>query len=202
MEICQSATPSLRKDALKKLASKSVLAGRIDLLRRDLTGETGRAYRDEILKKIAKRQDLSPAKQPKPLPVPDSNPKKNRGGRRYRKRKERYSTTDMSKLVNRMQFGIPEESSLGDGLGFGYGMLGQDGNGKLPAKIAKKFKETKHSAGSSGATTSGFTSSLAFTSVQELELPNPQLHAYNQLRSGTQSTYFSELGTFSKIKAV
>ncbi|KAK9117087.1 hypothetical protein Sjap_016034 [Stephania japonica] len=117
----------------------------------------------------------------------------------------RYATTDMRKLANRMQFGVPEESSLGDGLGEGYGMLGQAGSGKLrvsavqsklSSKVAKKFKE-KH-FGSSGAT-SGLTSSLAFTPVQGIELTNPQAHA-NQLGSGTQSTYFSEIGTFSKIK--
>lgn len=89
----------------------------------------------------------------------------------------------MMKLANRMQFGIPEESSLGqyhcydvfyavwlynfcmpgeqlplsdndilllsgDGLGEGYGMLGQAGSGKLrvsagqsklAAKVAKKY---------------------------------------------------------------
>ena len=62
--------------------------------------------------------------------------------------KERYAVTDMMKLANRMQFGIPEESSLGDGLGEGYGMLGQAGSGKLrvsaaqnklAAKVAKKY---------------------------------------------------------------
>ncbi|KAG5231503.1 U4/U6 small nuclear ribonucleoprotein Prp [Salix suchowensis] len=119
--------------------------------------------------------------------------------------KERYAITDMRKLANRMQFGVPEESSLGDGLGEGYGMLGQAGNGKLrvsigqsklAAKVAKKFKEKRY--GSSGGTTSGLTSSLAFTPVQGIELSNPQAHAH-QLGSGTQSTYFSENGTFSKI---
>ncbi|VAH30702.1 unnamed protein product [Triticum turgidum subsp. durum] len=116
----------------------------------------------------------------------------------------RYAVTDMMKLANRMQFGIPEESSLGDGLGEGYGMLGQAGSGKLrvsaaqnklAAKVAKKFKEK--SCGSSGAT-SGLTSSLAFTPVQGIELSNPQAHG-NLLGSGIQSTYFSETGTFSRI---
>ncbi|KAF9669112.1 hypothetical protein SADUNF_Sadunf14G0074000 [Salix dunnii] len=105
--------------------------------------------------------------------------------------KERYAITDMRKLANRMQFGAPEESSLGDGLGEGYGMLGQAGNGKL------RRKEKRY--GSSGGATSGLTSSLAFTPVQGIELSNPQAHAH-QLGSGTQSTYFSENGTFSKIK--
>ncbi|XP_027100321.1 U4/U6 small nuclear ribonucleoprotein Prp31 homolog [Coffea eugenioides] len=205
-EIFQSTPPTLRKRACRLLAAKSTLAARIDSIKGDSTGKVGRSLRDEILKKIEKWQEPPPAKQPKPLPVPDSEPKKKRGGRRLRKTKERYALTDMRKLANRMAFGVPEESSLGDGLGEGYGMLGQAGSGKLrvssagpsklSAKVAKKFKEKQY--GSSGAT-SGLTSSLAFTPVQGIELSNPQALA-NQLGSGTQSTYFSETGTFSKIK--
>ncbi|XP_021900401.1 U4/U6 small nuclear ribonucleoprotein Prp31 homolog isoform X2 [Carica papaya] len=204
-EIFQSTPPALRMRACRLLAAKSTLAARVDSTRGDPSGSTGRALREEIRKKIEKWQEPPPAKQPKPLPVPDSEPKKKRGGRRLRKMKERYAITDMRKLANRMQFGVPEESSLGDGLGEGYGMLGQAGSNKLrvsrvqsklSAKVAKKFKEKAF--GSSGAT-SGLTSSLAFTPVQGIELTNPQAHAH-QLGSGTQSTYFSEIGTFSKIK--
>ncbi|CAI8612297.1 unnamed protein product [Vicia faba] len=204
-EIFQTTPPPLRMRACRLLAAKATLAARVDSIRGDPSGKTGRLLKDEIHKKIEKWQEPPPAKQPKPLPVPDSEPKKKRGGRRLRKMKERYAITDMRKLANRMQFGIPEESSLGDGLGEGYGMLGQAGSGKLrvsagqsklAAKVAKKFKEKNY--GSSGAT-SGLTSSLAFTPVQGIELTNPQAHAH-QLGSGTQSTYFSETGTFSKIK--
>lgn len=205
-EIFQSTPPTLRMRACRLLAAKSTLAARVDSTRGDSTGKTGRTLREEIRKKIEKWQEPPPPKIPKPLPVPDSEPKKKRGGRRLRKRKERYAITDMRKLANRMQFGVPEESSLGDGLGEGYGMLGQAGSGKLrmsaapskfSAKVAKKFKEKRY--GSSGAT-SGLTSSLAFTPVQGIELSNPQAHAH-QLGSGTQSTYFSATGTFSKIKS-
>ncbi|XP_028778542.1 LOW QUALITY PROTEIN: U4/U6 small nuclear ribonucleoprotein Prp31 homolog [Neltuma alba] len=204
-EIFQTTPPPLRMRACRLLAAKSTLVARVDSTRGDPSGNTGRAFKEEIHKKIEKWQEPPPAKQPKPLPVPDSEPKKKRGGRRLRKMKERYAVTDMRKLANRMLFGIPEESSLGDGLGEGYGMLGQAGSGKLrvsvgqsklAAKVAKKFKEKSY--GSSGAT-SGLTSSLAFTPVQGIELTNPQAHAH-QLGSGTQSTYFSETGTFSKIK--
>ncbi|XP_031492497.1 U4/U6 small nuclear ribonucleoprotein Prp31 homolog [Nymphaea colorata] len=204
-EIIQSTPPALRMRACRLLAAKSTLASRIDSTRGDPTGKKGRDLREEVRKKIEKWQEPPPAKQPKPLPVPDSEPKKKRGGRRLRKMKERYAVTDMRKLANKMLFGVPEESSLGDGLGEGYGMLGQAGSGKLKvsavqsklaAKVAKKFKEKRY--GSSGAT-SGLTSSLAFTPVQGIELTNPQAYAH-QLGSGTQSTYFSEIGTFSKIK--
>ncbi|KAK1284648.1 putative nucleolar protein 5-2 [Acorus calamus] len=205
-EIFQSTPPSLRMRACRLLAAKSTLAARVDSTRGDPTGKTGRDLREEIRTKIEKWQEPPPAKQPKPLPVPDSDPKKKRGGRRLRKMKERYGLTDMRKLANRMQFGVPEESSLGDGLGEGYGMLGQAGSGKLrvsvnqkklSSKVAKRFKEKSYGT---GGTTSGLTS-LAFTPVQGIELSNPQAHA-NQLGSGTQSTYFSEVGTFKKIKRI
>ncbi|XP_010538428.1 PREDICTED: U4/U6 small nuclear ribonucleoprotein Prp31-like [Tarenaya hassleriana] len=206
-EVFQSTPPALRMRACRLLASKSTLAARVDAIRGDPAGANGRGLREEIRKKIDKWQEPPPAKQPKPLPVPDSEPKKRRGGRRLRKMKERYAVTDMRKLANRMAFGVPEESSLGDGLGEGYGMLGQAGSNKLrvssvpsklklSAKVAKRFKEKSY--GSSGAT-SGLTSSLAFTPVQGIELSNPQA-LMNQLGSGTQSTYFSETGAFSKIK--
>ncbi|KAH9611045.1 hypothetical protein KSS87_006921 [Heliosperma pusillum] len=205
-EIFQSTPPALKMRACRLLAAKSTLVARVDSTRGDPTGKMGRTFREEIRKKIEKWQEPPPPKIPKPLPVPDSEPKKKRGGRRLRKMKERYAVTDMRKLANRMQFGVPEESSLGDGLGEGYGMLGQAGSGKLrmsagPSKLivkaAKKSKEKRY--GSSG-TTSGLTSSLAFTPVQGIELSNPQAFAH-QLGSGTQSTYFSETGIFSKVKS-
>nr|CAB3485369.1 unnamed protein product [Digitaria exilis] len=151
-EVFQSTPPALRTRACRLIAAKSTLAARVDSIRGDTTGKAGRNLLEEIRKKIEKWQEPPPAKLPKPLPVPDSEPKKKRGGRRLRKMKERYAQTDMMKLANRMQFGIPEESSLGDGLGEGYGMLGQAGSGKLrvsagqsklAAKVAKKFKEKR-----------------------------------------------------------
>ncbi|KAF8687980.1 hypothetical protein HU200_042465 [Digitaria exilis] len=147
-EVFQSTPPALRTRACRLIAAKSTLAARVDSIRGDTTGKAGRNLLEEIRKKIEKWQEPPPAKLPKPLPVPDSEPKKKRGGRRLRKMKERYAQTDMMKLANRMQFGIPEESSLGDGLGEGYGMLGQAGSGKLrvsagqsklAAKVAKKY---------------------------------------------------------------
>ncbi|KAI3887377.1 hypothetical protein MKX03_002781, partial [Papaver bracteatum] len=112
-EIFQTTPPALKMRACRVLAAKSTLAARVDSIRGDPTGKTGRNLREEIRKKIEKWQEPPPAKQPKPLPVPDSEPKKKRGGRRLWKMKERYAVTDMRKLANRMQFGIPEESSLG-----------------------------------------------------------------------------------------
>jgi U4/U6 small nuclear ribonucleoprotein PRP31 len=46
--------------------------------------------------KIEKWQEPPPAKTSKPLPAPDAEVKKRRGGRRLRKMKERYGLTDVS----------------------------------------------------------------------------------------------------------
>jgi len=88
-EIFQSTPPPLRMRACRLLAAKSTLAARVDSTRGDPTGKTGRNLREEVRKKIEKWQEPPPPKIPKPLPVPDSEPKKKRGGRRLRKMKER-----------------------------------------------------------------------------------------------------------------
>ncbi|CAD6242538.1 unnamed protein product [Miscanthus lutarioriparius] len=204
-EVFQSTPPSLRPQApqaSRLIAAKATLAARIDSIRGDPTGTAGQNLLEEISKKIEKWQQLPPARLPKPLPIPDSMPKKKRGGRRLWKMKERYAQTNTMKLVNQMKFDVPEESTLGDGLGKGYGLLGQAGSGKLrvsagqsklSTKIAKRLKEK--SSESSGSRL-GLTSSFAFTPVQGIELSDP----FAQGGDITESTYFSDTGTFSKIK--
>ncbi|RRT44164.1 hypothetical protein GW17_00045980, partial [Ensete ventricosum] len=104
-EIFQSTPPSLRTRACRLLAAKSTLAARVDSIRGDPTGKTGRNLREEIRKKIEKWQEPPPAKQPKPLPL---------SALFCMFIFDRYAVTDMRKLANRMQFGVPEESSLGE----------------------------------------------------------------------------------------
>lgn len=88
--------------------------------------------RDEIMAKIEKWQEPPPAKTIKPLPAPDAEQKKRRGGKRLRKLKERYGLTDVRKAANRINFNQPEEEFMdGDevrvcfcvckGEGFGIG---------------------------------------------------------------------------------
>lgn len=90
-DVFQSTPPALRTRACRLIAAKSTLAARIDSIRGDPTGKAGRNLLEEIRKKIEKWQEPPPAKLPKPLPVPDFEPKKKRGGRRLRKMKERQA---------------------------------------------------------------------------------------------------------------
>lgn len=56
--------------------------------------------RDEVINKIEKWQEAPPAKIVKPLPAPDSDPKKRRGGRRLRTMKEKYAQSGNLKIKN------------------------------------------------------------------------------------------------------
>eukprot|EP00898_Chlorokybus_atmophyticus_P003616 jgi/Chlat1/4255/Chrsp27S04252 len=202
-DIVQNTPPALRMRACRLLGGKCTLLARVDATGGDVTGGVGRQMREDMRKKIEKWQEPPPPKQPKPLPVPDADPKKKRGGRRLRKMKERYAMTDMRKLTNRMMFNQTEETVLGDGIGKGLGILGQAGSGKLrigvtqsklAAKAAKKLQQKTYG---SGGMTSGLSSSLAFTPVQGFELENPNAR---KEQSGTASTYFSETGSFSRLR--
>ncbi|KAL5669111.1 hypothetical protein ACJX0J_021332, partial [Zea mays] len=140
----ESTPPSLRFQSSRLIAAKSTLATRIDY---DPTRTVVQNLLEEISKKIENWQQLPPARLPKPIPIPDFMPKKKRG-------------TNTMKLVNRMKFSMPEESTLGDGLGKGYGLLGQAGSGKLRVSAGQSKLSTKI------AKILGLTSSLAFSPVQ------------------------------------
>ncbi|KAK9805552.1 hypothetical protein WJX72_004756 [[Myrmecia] bisecta] len=208
-DIIQQTPPGLRPRAGRLVGAKCTLMARVDAYGQDPSGATGQAMKEEMQRKIEKWQEPPPAKQTKVLPAPDMEPKKRRGGRRYRKMKERYGMTDVRKAANRMNFNVPEDEFIDGDEVVGLGVLGKEGSGrlrvaakqqqqKLSAKAAKKFKQRSY--GSSGAT-SGLSSSLAFTPVQGIELENPSARLGQELdkREGTES-YFSEYSGFRSIK--
>lgn len=128
-EIVQQTPPGYRQKACKVVAAKCTLMARMDAYGEDPAGETGKRMREEIKAKIEKLQEPPPAKTIKPLPAPDQEVKKKRGGKRHRLMKERYGMTEMRKQANRINFNVPEEEI---GLsGEGMGMIGQGGSGRV-----------------------------------------------------------------------
>lgn len=135
-EVVQKTPPSLRSKSIRVLGPKTTVAARIDSNGGDSTfyhlrfdnlisncsffaesGDTGRGLKEGIAKKVEKWLEPPPTKQPKPLAAPDDRPKKRRAGRRVRKMKEKYATTEMRKQANRMAFGVAEEETAsGKGL--------------------------------------------------------------------------------------
>lgn len=203
-ELIQRTPPPLRSRASRLVGGKVALLARMDAYGQDPTGSGGEKMREEMQKKIEKWQEPPPAKINKPLPVPDQEPKKRRGGRRLRKLKERYGMTDVRKLQNRVNFNQAEEEFLDGDEVIGLGALGKEGSGRLRVNVsnkqslsAKAQKKFKLKAYGSGGGTSGLSSSLAFTPIQGIELENPNKNMDAE-RSGTES-YFSELGGFSKV---
>ncbi|KAL4420982.1 hypothetical protein ABPG77_001301 [Micractinium sp. CCAP 211/92] len=203
-DIIQQTPPSLRSKAARLVGAKCTLLARVDAYGQDPSGTAGRNMKDEMMKKIEKWQEPPPAKTAKVLPVPDAEVKKRRGGKRYRKMKERFGMTELRKQANRMMFNQVEEEFMDGEDAVGLGVIGKDGSGrlravaaqqrqKLSAKAQKKFQLKNY--GSSGAT-SGLSSSLAFTPIQGIELVNPNQAAQDdRMRDGTES-YFSEYSGF------
>lgn len=103
-EIVQVAPVELRRKAARLVASKSMLAARVDAAHESTDGHIGQAFRNEIEKKLDKLQEPPPVKFIKPLPKPIDPGRKKRGGKRVRKMKERYAITEFRKHANRMNF--------------------------------------------------------------------------------------------------
>ncbi|NWI10892.1 PRP31 protein, partial [Crypturellus soui] len=171
--------------------------------------------KEEIERKFDKWQEPPPVKQVKPLPAPLDGQRKKRGGRRYRKMKERLGLTEIRKQANRMSFGEIEEDAYQEDLGFSLGHLGKSGSGRVrqtqvneatKARISKTLQRTlqKQSVVYGGKSTirdrsSGTASSVAFTPLQGLEIVNPQA-AEKKVAEANQK-YFSSMAEFLKVKS-
>jgi U4/U6 small nuclear ribonucleoprotein PRP31 len=216
-----SIPPDYQQKGAKLIANKVALLARYDAFGNSgkRNGEQGAKMKVEIEKVLEKRMEPPPAPIAKPLPAPDGVSKKRRGGRRWRKQKERAATTEMMKQANRMQFGTVEEEYLNGDEMYGLGMLGKDGHGKLKvmqaaSKLSKKGRALQKNVGSgssakgsAGGLLSGTQSSLAFSSVQGIELENPDREHVEHAdvggtrTSGTES-YFSELSGFKTFRRI
>lgn len=139
-------------------------------------------FKQEIDQKILEIQEPPPSHNTKALPVPLEEPKKKRGGKRARKQKEKMAITELRKSQNRMAFGEEEKEYGVDGESVGLGVIGSstgkiralqaDTRGKVQLSKKQKLMLEKRSGN-----VSGFSSSLAFTPVQGLELSNPETQA-------------------------
>ncbi len=180
-------------------------------------GSTGNDLRAEVNMRIEKLQEPPPVKLVKPLVPPLEVARKKRGGRRARKMKERMGITELRKQANRMTFGEIEEDAYQDDLSFSTGQIGKSGSGrvraaqvdsKTKARISQKLQKTIQKQNQwGGASTmikkniSGTASSVAFSTLQGLEIVNP--NACEKETKGTESVkYFSSLNGFAKVSSV
>ncbi|KAM3135730.1 hypothetical protein pb186bvf_012127 [Paramecium bursaria] len=181
LDLVQGAPSKFQKNIVRMLSTNVALAARVDNLKTSPNGKIGEQLKEKMMNRFQKIQEPPPAKLNKPLPVPDENKKKKRGGRRYRALKEKKAQTEIRKFQNRLKFGAEAEKEI-DNTGKGLGMLSQGiGKVKLQTKqnqkigLSKKLRDKlqqmkqKQSSGNTG----GATSSIVFTPTQGMALLNP-----------------------------
>jgi U4/U6 small nuclear ribonucleoprotein PRP31 len=123
----------LKRQAMRIVSAKVVLAARVDRVHNSPDGSTGEELKAACLERLEKLTEPPPNKGQRALPAPDDKPARKRGGRRARKAKEATAMTDLRKAQNRMAFG-KEEKEVGYGTGEGtkgLGMIGQANDGRI-----------------------------------------------------------------------
>lgn len=203
--IAQSARPEHRMKAQRKVGAKVALATRVDVAGGSPDGSFGRQMLDKLESELERLAAPPPKKVTKALPRPDEAKKKRRGGKRARKAKEAYASTELSKLQNRVRFGEAEEETGAYDDVRGMGMIGGSsgrvradaGDARTKAKMTKRSKERIGAMKASGSTTSGLATSLAFTPFQGIELVDPSKTRAKVEQAN--ATWFDD-GTFTHVR--
>ncbi|KHN98522.1 pre-mRNA splicing factor [Metarhizium album ARSEF 1941] len=201
-EMIRGIPNDLKKQAMRIVAAKLVLAARVDRIHSTPDGSTGDQLKSQCLERLEKLTEPPAKKGQRALPVPGDKPSRKRGGRRARKAKEAVAMTDLRKAQNRMAFG-KEEQEVGYGTGsgtVGMGMIGQQNDGRIRNVQIDQRTRAKLSAknkGWGGASTMGGAASSIGGFGQtpgSMDLRGKGLRA-----SGVGSTIGSATGTASSL---
>ncbi|KAJ5489315.1 Pre-mRNA-processing factor 31 [Penicillium diatomitis] len=165
--LIQEVPNDLKKQAIRIVAAKMVLATRADVANYNKDGSLGEELKEQCFKRIEKLTEPAPNSGVKALPAPDDKPSRKRGGRRARKAKEAVAMTELRKAQNRLAFG-KEEAEVGYGTGegtIGLGMLGQQNDGRIRAlqidqRTRAKLSKNNKGWGAATPLSSGTASSL------------------------------------------
>eukprot|EP00939_MAST-03C_sp_MAST-3C-sp1_P002613 g2613.t1 len=200
-----NAPAHLQRKLCRWVAGKVALAVRADTCGggEDRSGNIGQTFRAKLETRIEKALAPSKEKTKKALPAPDSKPKRKRGGKRVRRFKEKFAMTQMRKEQNRMVFDDRTDEYGDSAMGKTLGALGKGGSAGslriLKETKRRKVQSKKKVNGGSGVATSGLSSSLAFTPVQGIELPDPEALKRRMAErvDAANASYFSEDAAFS-----
>lgn len=194
--------------AQRLLSAKVSIASRVDASCDFKDGSFGRKMYDEIVGKLEKLSEPAPMKMVKPLPIPDSERKKRRGGKRARKLKELYAQTEARKQKNRLAFGETAETEIfvGDRME-GLGMLGTSGNLRsLTSGSASDIKLREHlkkqAQGKLSTTGSSGMKSESITLMKTIPTSTTTQHNPPPLNNsdGNRSKYFNLNSGFKRNK--
>lgn len=124
-DIIKNISNDFKKQAIRQISSKIVLCARIDQSGIQ-NGNMGLKWKEEIQKRLEKQMLPPENVQIKPLAKPVDMKSKKRGGRKFKKMRERMKMSEVEKAQNKMAFG-EEELTKTDAFGeeIGLGMLGK-----------------------------------------------------------------------------
>jgi len=149
-ELVVSTPPTIRVRVLRLVAGKATLAARVDGQQTDRSGMAGQKFREQCMATLEKWLEPPPPKTVKARPAPDPVERKSRGGKRMRKIKERYKSTDLMQSANRLSMnGVEEGIYTGNTIaaesldGEGLGMMGNGGQGMGIGKVRMSEAEEK-----------------------------------------------------------
>eukprot|EP01084_Bolivina_argentea_P249208 417079_1 len=206
-ELVQGLPTYMRMKGLKNVAAKVCLAARCDAHGSDKSGAMGARLREEVVLKMEKLVDPGESSMKKAMPRPEPGPKKKRGGRRARAKRDHMAVSESRKQQNRMCFAGMNDEYSDSAMGRDMGMLGTVGSGKVRAPQKKERKKLLSQATSkrlrvanagSGGNTGGISSSLVFTPVQGIELVNPNADAEAKVRAAN-AKWFERPGFVSAM---
>ena len=188
----------LKRQAMRIVSAKVVLAARVDRVHGSPDGSNGEQLRSDCLDRLEKLTEPPPNKGARALPAPDDKPSRKRGGRRARKAKEATAMTELRKEQNRMAFGKEEkEVSFADG-SKGLGMIGQANDGRVRAAQTDsrtRAKLSKNNKGWGTATPLGSGTASSLRGFGQTTGSSTVLRAQHGLRSSG----VAESGTASTI---
>ncbi|KAJ9226954.1 hypothetical protein DTO027B5_2170 [Paecilomyces variotii] len=150
--VIQGIPNDLKRQAMRIVSAKMVLAARADVAGSSRDGSMGEELKQQCFQRLEKLTEPPPNKGPRALPAPDDKPSRKRGGRRARKAKEAIAMTEIRKAQNRVAFG-KEEAEIGYGTGEGtkgLGMLGQQDLGRIRATQIDQRTRAKLSKNNKG----------------------------------------------------
>ncbi|KAL4976763.1 hypothetical protein BDW66DRAFT_47252 [Aspergillus desertorum] len=203
-ELIRDIPNDLKRQAIRIVSAKMVLAVRADVSKYSPDGSLGEDLKQQCFQRLEKLTEPPPNSGTKALPAPDDKPSRKRGGRRARKAKEAVAMTELRKAQNRVAFG-KEEAEVGYGTGegtVGLGMLGQQNDGRIRATQIDqrtRAKLSKSNKGWGAATPISGTASSLRTYGQGPSGTASVLQAKGLRPSGIGTSFGGAAGTASTI---
>ncbi|OGM47584.1 pre-mRNA-processing factor 31 [Aspergillus bombycis] len=218
-ELIQGVPDDLKRQAIRIVSAKMVLATRADVSNFSPDGSLGEDLKQQCFTRLEKLTEPPPNSGVKALPAPDDKPARKRGGRRARKAKEAVAMTEIRKAQNRM-------ASQNDGR-----VRATQIDNRTRAKLSKSNKGWGTATPASGTASSlrgfssgvggtasvlqakglrssgigtslggsGTASTIAFTPVQGLELVDPKVQAELSRKRKAEEDRWFKSGTFTQV---